>query len=380
MRKNLKSLIFFFCYAVLIADVTFRYAYGINEVVHSLLNFVVMPLLGILIVDNLNGLSLKRILILLSIIFIGVATRFISNDNTIMLAVLFICAFKDIDLDSLIRFNIPVRIVCMVILIVLFNLGLTESETYSRIDGVTRYAYGFGNINNLSTYILSIVLQVVYLDRKKIKLRDITIVSIGLVAIFVLTASRTHLAILILVLVLLIVTFAKSKSREIKVRNKFLKFFIVHSFIIMALLSLVTYIAYINGGSYAEEINMLTSKRVSTVKTLVDMNGVALFGQEVNRLSANGGQRVLDNSYAYLLLYFGPIILTGIAYIYKKGIRYFFNEKDDTGAVFVGLYNVAGLMEHFSVETSMNIFLLCFSNLIYKTPDAEKEKKKCLKK
>jgi hypothetical protein len=204
---------------------------------------------------------------------------------------------------------------------------------------------------------------------------------IGLVAIVALTASRTHIALLLALLVFVTYTLIKTKTKELKINNKFLRFCIIHSFIIMAMVSLATYIAYTNGSSYAQEINQFTSGRVSTVKTLVDMNGIAPFGQEVYRLSAGGGHRVLDNSYAYLLLYFGPIILTGIAYIYKKGIKYFFDKKDDAGAAFIGLYNVAGLMEHFSVEVSMNTFLLYFSNLIYDTSTAKKKKeKKCLKK
>lgn len=372
MKKNLKRAAFFFCYAVLLIDLTFRYAYGIGDITHTILNYVVMPLLCFLIVDNLNGLSLKRAVWLLLILAAAVSTRIISNDNLIMLGTFFICAFKGISLDSLIKFSIPIRIISLIVLIILFNLGLTEAETYTRVDGVIRYAYGFGNINNFSTYILSIVLQFVYLDRKKFRLRDVLAILVGLLTIVIMTASRTHVGILSLLLVVVVVPFFRSKARRIEIKNKLLKFCIVHSFLIMTLLSLLAYVGYINGNSFAKEIDLATSKRISTVKTLVDMNGVAPFGQEIDRSTAGGGHRVLDNSYAYILLYFGPLTMTAVAHLYKLGIQSFFRKKDDTGAVFISLYNIAGLMEHFSVEVSMNIFLLNFSNLIYDTSEVRK--------
>ena len=141
----------------------------------------------------------------------------------------------------------------------------------------------------------------------------------------------------------------------------------------MAIVSLATYIGFINGNHMALSINKMSSGRVSSVQTLVKTNGIALFGQNVDRTSkTSDAQRVLDNSYAYMLLYYGPIIISIIAYIYRKGMKKIINEKDYICALFLALYNAAGLMEHFSLEVATNPFMLSISELLYDEKKAKK--------
>lgn len=367
-KKNLKQVVFLICYAILLADITLRYAEGVSDVTHFALNFIAMPLLVLLIIDNLNGLSLKRALAVLGVVAVGVATRLIANDNTLMLSCLFICAFKGMELDDVVKMSIPLRIILLTILLALFNLGLTKATEYTRNDGVVRYAYGFGNLNNLSTYILSTILQILYLDRKRIGWRDLAVVLASFIIIAVVTASRTHEAILLISAIFIIYTIFRSKAREKKqilIKSKVLKFFCKYSFLIMLLISAAVYLLYKDGNSFADSINSLTSSRVSTVKRLIDVNGISLFGQNVNRITTLGTRRALDNSYAYILLYYGPVVLVAVALYSKKCIKNLLEHKDDALALLLTVYNIAGLAERFAIEVSTNTFLLGFSKLIY---------------
>ena len=374
--KNLKLIIFFLCYAILLADTTLRHVDMISGVTHALLNYIAMPLLVLLIIDNLNGLSFKRAMLVIGVIAIGICTRIISNDNTIMMATLFICAFKDIDLDSLIKFSVSLRIVLLITLLALFYLGFAGAATYMREDGVLRYAYGFSNLNGLSTYILSTILQILYLGRKNIRVRHALLVIAGIIVIFITTGSRTQSLILLATLVYVVISIFKKRgaNERLGIRNRCLRFFIMHSFTIMALLAIVAYVAYANNNELARTINVWTSGRISSAKTLIDANGIALFGQEVDRLAVNGVNRVLDSGYAYLMLYYGPIVMIALAFAYKKVFASMFSKKEDESTVFLTIYNIIGLVERFAFEISPNPFLLQFSSLLYPTTTKNEEK------
>ena len=381
MNKSLRKILFLSCYAIFLFDVTFRHTDTINELAHFLLNFISMPILCLLIVDNLNGLTRKRALAVISVVAVGVSSRLITNDNTLMLACILICAFKDIDFKNVILFSLILKCVFLITLLALFYMNLTDATIYIREDGIVRYTYGFSNINGFGAYVFSIIIQFLYLDGKSIRLRDALVVLTGIIIINIFTASKTPMLILSILLIYIVYTIIKQKSHSALVlRRKLSKFFVVHSFIIMALISLFAYVGYVNNNQAAKDLNKLTSGRISSVHTLVEMNGISMFGQEVDRSSGSSDdtRRVLDNSYAYLVLYYGPIMLCIIAYIYRKGIETAIAQKNDACAAFIALYNVAGLMEHFSLEVSINPFLLTFSNMLYyKTPRQSRRRSLC---
>ena len=144
MKRSLKWFLFLFCYAILLIDVTFRYVPSISDFLHSVFNWFVFPILGLIIVDNLNGLSFKKVAIVLLILAISIFTRIISNSNMLMLVCFYVCAFKDMNFDSLIRFSIVIRIIALILLLIFFGFGLTETREFIRDDGILRYSYGFG--------------------------------------------------------------------------------------------------------------------------------------------------------------------------------------------------------------------------------------------
>lgn len=374
MRKNLKMLAFYFCYSITLIDITFRYTYGLGDFLHMLLNYIALPILCLVIIDNLKGLSIKRIIAVLSIVAVGFLTRIVSNDNAIMMIALFICAFREMEFESLIKVTLPIRIISLVFLFIFFSLGLTKNSVYIRSDGVERYAYGFGNLNNLSTYILTIVMSVVYLDRKRIRIRDYLVVILGLLSILIITFSRTHMLMLIALLAVMIYSSLKTKSRKIKIKSKIAKLITINSFILMAIVSILVYVGYINGNNTAKKIDIETSGRVTTVYYLVEKHGISWFGQRIDRTTSDGGRRPLDNSYAYILLYFGPIVLICMALLYRKTTKDLYRKNNDAGALFASMFSVAGLMEHFSIEATMNMYLLLVSDYVYGNNNAKNKK------
>jgi hypothetical protein len=349
---------------------------GISDVVHNAFNLVIMPILSLIIIDNLNGLTAKRALLVLSILIAGIGTRLISNDNTIMIACFFLCAFKGMDFDELLKKTIPIKVFLLVTILLLYYLGLTEVKEYVRSDEVLRYSYGFSNINGLSTYIFSLVTQIIYLHRKRIKFIDLLLVISGIAVILLVTASRTQSYSLILLLIYVIakMTVRKNRIKRLVVENHLVIQLVINSFIIMALTSLAVYILYVNGNSSANAIDALTSGRISSVKKIVDVNGVATFGQELDRTTIDGTQRVLDNGYAFALLYFGPIVTAFLLYVSRKSMQLLWRSKKYTHAIIMAIYSVGGLMEKFPLEVAANPFLLSISGLIYKD---KKEKQKC---
>ncbi len=366
MKNNMKSLAFFTCYFILLVDCTFRYVNDIDAILHAVYMYITIPLLCLLIFDNIRKLQFKKLLLVALFLLVGAATHFISGNNTLLTIILFVCAFKSIDMDNLLKFSIAVRLIFLTILFMLFCLGLTKASVYIREDGIARYALGFGNLNNLSTYILSLVLQIVYLHRKNIRAIDILIALVGLLSIVFITASRTHAFILLFLMVYMIVKLVTNRHSDnvMRVKNKLIRLFCAHSFFIMAVVSVCLYLLYAEGSQIAQQINVVSSGRISTASKIIDINGLSMWGQPVDRYSVYGDHIPLDNVYAYIILYFGPVISLIFAYVYRKCTESYFDKKDDLGAIELVIFSIIGLSEHFALEITYNPFLLHMSNYL----------------
>ena len=88
---------------------------------------------------------------------------------------LFIIAFKGIELDSVVRFDIIVRLLFLMIVVILYFNGYTNTNIHYR-DGSIRHSMGLSNPNVFSIHVMMIVSEYLYLKRKKLGLSSAIIV------------------------------------------------------------------------------------------------------------------------------------------------------------------------------------------------------------
>ena len=193
---RLNKLIFYVSYTLIIFSTMFKQVTGINNLLETLSTIGIMLLL-INCVSNINKLNINKVLILFISVLMAVITKITSKSNTIFILILLIIAAKNIKLEELIKYDLKIKIPFMIIIVVLYFLRMTDVNLHYR-NGIIRHSMGFSNPNVFSTYILAIIVEYLYLRRKKVNAKDLIIIIIGIFIIDFYADSRTQIFCLII--------------------------------------------------------------------------------------------------------------------------------------------------------------------------------------
>ncbi len=147
----------------------------------------------------------------------------------------------------------------MIIIVVLYFLGMTDVNLHYR-NGIIRHSMGFSNPNVFSTYILAIIVEYLYLRRKKkVNAKDLIIIIIGIFIIDFYADSRTQ--IFCLIILALIVYINKYTGKKF-LNNSIVNFIVSNIFIILTIFSLLIIYFYGQGNDIVQDIDVQTSGRI----------------------------------------------------------------------------------------------------------------------
>lgn len=373
---RLNKLIFYVSYTLIIFSTMFKQVTGINNLLETLSTIGIMLLL-INCVSNINKLNINKVLILFISVFMAVITKITSKSNTIFILILLIIAAKNIKLEELIKYDLKIKIPFMIIIVVLYFLRMTDVNLHYR-NGIIRHSMGFSNPNVFSTYILAIIVEYLYLRRKKVNAKDLIIIIIGIFIIDFYADSRTQ--IFCLIILALIVYINKYTGKKF-LNNSIVNFIVSNIFIILTIFSLLIIYFYGQGNDIVQDIDVQTSGRIKQISGVFNEYDVNLFGNKLDLVTSlqakltGKQQTALDNVYIYSLLSYGiiPFIIMCIAM--KKYMKTTIKENEDILRTIMLVFLIGGLMERFCIEVQYNIFLLYFSYIIY---DNKNKKEKVL--
>jgi hypothetical protein len=373
---RLNKLIFYVSYTLIIFSTMFKQVTGINNLLETLSTIGIMLLL-INCVSNINKLNINKVLILFISVLMAVITKITSKSNTIFILILLIIAAKNIKLEELIKYDLKIKIPFMIIIVVLYFLGMTDVNLHYR-NGIIRHSMGFSNPNVFSTYILAIIVEYLYLRRKKVNAKDLIIIIIGIFIIDFYADSRTQ--IFCLIILALIVYINKYTGKKF-LNNSIVNFIVSNIFIILTIFSLLIIYFYGQGNDIVQDIDVQTSGRIKQISGVFNEYDVNLFGNKLDLVTSlqakltGKQQTALDNVYIYSLLSYGiiPFIIMCIAM--KKYMKTTIKENEDILRTIMLVFLIGGLMERFCIEVQYNIFLLYFSYIIY---DNKNKKEKVL--
>ena len=373
---RLNKLIFYVSYTLIIFSTMFKQVTGINNLLETLSTIGIMLLL-INCVSNLNKLNINKVLILFISVLMAVITKITSKSNTIFILILLIIAAKNIKLEELIKYDLKIKIPFMIIIVVLYFLRMTDVNLHYR-NGIIRHSMGFSNPNVFSTYILAIIVEYLYLRRKKVNAKDLIIIIIGIFIIDFYADSRTQ--IFCLIILALIVYINKYTGKKF-LNNSIVNFIVSNIFIILTIFSLLIIYFYGQGNDIVQDIDVQTSGRIKQISGVFNEYDVNLFGNKLDLVTSlqakltGKQQTALDNVYIYSLLSYGiiPFIIMCIAM--KKYMKTTIKENEDILRTIMLVFLIGGLMERFCIEVQYNIFLLYFSYIIY---DNKNKKEKVL--
>lgn len=305
----------------------------------------------------------KITIIKITIVMICAAISFYySRDEKYFILLLFLVAAKDINIDKFIKFDVKLKVLFMLTIILLFFMGYTNVYNMTRSDGMIRYSMGFSHPNVFAAYVFFIMAEVFYLLYKKNRLCLFIMLLCAFFLIDKIANSRSVMLGLIFLMVFTILDFEK-----IKIVKKIPTFKI---FIVFFMLSLIIGYTFNESNAFYKALNLISSQRIYFMHKYLSQYNINLFGNHIVYVSSlfaskkNIEAMILDNSYLLFLLKYGILNFAVFSCLIKKVLDKYENNNFLLKSIFVALI-IFGFFESTFIYINTNVFLLFLSKVFF---------------
>lgn len=338
------------------------------DVLNSAMNYVILGLLMLQILFFQKYEKKELIIIAMITIPIVISTKQ-SGYFVLLSAWMFIVASKNVKFEEVIRIAYTILRIMIPLIIILYFIGALEESTLYR-NGVLRHSLGFSHPNQLGLRLFQLLVCNFYIHRKKVHAGNYIFALLLIVAAYFIPNSQTATICMgcVSVFVMAYVFFEKYST---SLMHLFKKLLIVIG-IMSNLLSVVWSVCGVEKYEILKQIDQWMSIRFSTCHKVFQLFGSSLWGQHLYITSAERalvGIRTilfLDNAYMALMLRMGVIVyvIFTVAYIGQMMIL----RKKDNNILLIILvvYAIYGIMENGFFALTHNIFLLAFSDMLYR--------------
>ena len=327
---------------------------GVSSAVY-LFACIVLAFLSFLNLDRANP---RRVLLLVITTLALTALSYFTHDTFLVTIWLVILSFKGIDFDETVRFDLAVKFVLFLLVVVLHELGLASSKII--YDGsIMRYSMGFGNPNAFSTYIMSMVVEFLYLRRNRHRILDFIIVVGSIITIFFVAGSRTQIVAIACAYLIFLIGFERIRVPT----NMIIKFVIENLFAIMAVLSIVMAGIYMNNPNLMSGLDQVLSGRVHISARVIDEYGIDLIKTESDVRELN--KLTIDNQYIYILVVDGVVVTCACSWFMNRYLKYLSEEEKYAIYYIMIIFIITGLVEKICLRPQYDVFLLYASSMVY---------------
>ena len=367
-KENITNMIFIISYVLLIFYWMFSNVTSLEVVRIVAIKLSYVLLIICCIINNIRNRKKELIFTVIYVVITYISMK-VSDSNSILLILLFLIAMKQMDFDKIVKIDFYVKLFFMICVIILYKLGFTENYYMDRSDGTVRSSMGFSHPNVFGTYVFLLCCEHIYLNRKNIKLFNYVILIICGLLVYYASDSRTAQ---FGILVLGILTVLYNKGIIVKLMKlKFVPMFFSYLFVLLTIISYVAGLAYINNNESILKFNNLVNNRIKMTAVFINNYDITLFGNDIELLGTKAAKeegkkaKVLDNSYAKILLQYGILTYLMLASFFVRGVKKATKEEKYMLTLLLSLFCIYGIMENVLNMLQYNIFLLYFSNIIY---------------
>ena len=291
-------------------------------------------------------------LLLLSSIFI-----FTSNNFIPFKTVLLILASSDIDFDERIKFDLRMRLVFIIVLILLSQVGLVSSAAHVFKDGsnTVKYDLGFSSPNTLGLSVFIMCLEMVYLARNREKnLLTLVVSAVIMILVNIFTGSRTAIVAYIIFMVLVFLY----KYRKNIFNKKLIRRLIVFSPLIITTILIILYFVLLNNPSARQVVDQYSSGRFTNAQMFINNFPILPFGNDISILD-----RTCDVTTVYTLYAFGVVGTVIYLLAFVKLFSYLYKKNNVFLILVFVAFLVYGVGEKLWLYPDYNIFMTAFSLL-----------------
>ena len=360
-KINFEKLLFYISYFLFALYAFFGTIPQFRETLKMLTNVGMGVILFVLIFQlktyKKDELIKTIFLILISFVFV-----FVSKNNLILKLTLIVLISKNIDFDIKIKFDVRLRIIFLITMILFYNVGIAEDTIYY-YNNKLRHSLGFSNPNVLGLHAFILCLELLYLKRKNLSLKNIILYSSIMLISNYYSGSRTALY---LYIVSAIMFYMYNKNNKI-FNNKVIKKIIIYSPIITTIFVYISYILYINNNPIGNFIDMLTSGRLLNIKFFANNYKISLLGTDISVANKS-----CDTAIVYMLFSFRYI--GAIMYIvgFKKLISILYKKEYIGIVIIIFIFMLYGVSEKLWLFADCNLLLTAISFIIYNNKEVAK--------
>ena len=365
-RKLDSQTLFYFCFgAWYVTEIIFKSTLSLPAIENYVTFFISFLLFIQIVVFQIYETEEIGIIVPISILVLVITIT--SQEFYILSSWLFIVAFKDADLDHVVRLAFKSLTFGIIAVIGLWAIGvIPEKITYRGL--IVRHSLGFSHPNQLGFAIFQWILCYFYIRWEKIRLADIMVS--GVLAFFVHKVADSQTAVACILIVALFVIAVKILDyANLSYQAMLSRVCSIGSLVFMTG-SLILMWIDVKQNLILKAFDFFLSSRFSVCHQILKLYGSSLFGQRV--YVGNAARTMLgitfntymDNAYATLWLRFGIVFAVFFIIAYRLQYREFRQVPKVIMILFV--FSIYGIMESGLYQLYHNIFVLLFAFLLYK--------------
>lgn len=312
---------------------------------------------------------------------IGIISYIVSRDIHFFLLILFVTSMKNIKFESVIRYDLCLKVIIMMLVMALYYYDMTDNITIVR-SGLERISFGFSHPNTFAFVFSMIILEIFYVFRNR---RDKFHYLLLFASIFYLnyfTGSRG--SIILLTIFSFFILLSKIKLLRKFMNTKVMRFLSQNSFIIFSVISFIVIIKYREGNEFFKSLDKLVSSRINLSSSFFDKYSINLFGNNLPIIGSDEARllktklMVIDNTYIYFILRFGIVSFISFSSMFFFSIWNSFKTKNKMYIIIIFSLIIYGLVETYTYKVPFNTFLFLFGEIIYSSKKQNKENKKTI--
>ena len=302
----------------------------------------------------------KKIIIFVCVLLLIIAEYLFIKDATFLRLFLLIACIYFMNFKKFIAMDLKIKILLIILTVSMCFTGIIQNEVFLREDGYKRYSLGFKNPNLISLYLTAMIFEIAYITKYR---RIFLVIAFCIfVEAMELLALNTKTALIIIPIAVIFFIIYKKWSMIIEkvFENKFVKFIIYASPILLTVSTFVLVYMFDSKVSGIDIINKAFSGRIQLFSLYLKEFGISIFGNKIPDIIQ--GWAVLDNVYLKLLIKFGVIQYGVYVCVIFLNLKSLYKQKQ-YGLIFSSiLLQLYGMMETIVMISSINVFMLYFAS------------------
>lgn len=293
------------------------------------------------------------------LILLGVVVYIYTKESPFLFLVLFfVTAIDKLKESKILKIDFFIKIFFVLFILILGMLNVIPSISSARsalLGSGTRLSFGFTHPNVLGAVFLSLVAEWAYIRKEKVSYIEIILMLFLTVLLNKFVNPRSAVDVSIILIFLLFIMKMPTKKMLSSVLHSRA---IIFSYIIGFFLSLYSSINYVGGSNTVwSRLNTLFSGRLDIANFYFTFMNKSWLPQNLPMYEMSGVS-VLDNTYIYILLHLGILVVIAFLIITLVVGEDLTKYSDDYGIIIFICFSIFGLMESTAFYPAINIVLI----------------------